>query len=415
MHRALKLRPIVIAALSTILACSSAPESPPSTGSGTRADQNATPVNAASKDTGIAGEQFAPLDVGQDKLSGVFVKDGTSLAFEVRRAPGASVFRLSTASGEVLYSQVQGPSGFEMRVGPSFRSVLPLAPGATPSAHPTSSPVGFESSGDLQAAFQALKGSPVAILPYLSAALGRVGLTGARAGTAMAVHATAMQLTQALGLEMDHDVLYGSNQWVRVAAQKAALAVDATGSGPGPTSPTLKLPGAVHTEGLVITGPVQCPGARARWAPCPPPNISPTTGPFSGCCFPPSPIPVPRDYHNSPECHYGVGREPLNAMSDDPCHDDCLGMCGPGCSPWDWVCGDESVHTACWRHDSVSSCDWWNVVCWAAYGSYSAWIFTDTEALGMCENTIVTDAVTDPGLWGLWANHPGYYDYDPSN
>ena len=413
MYRALSLRPIAIAFLSTVVACSSAPESTPSTGSGTPADKSATPVNAAAKDTGIAGEQFAPLDVGQDELSGVFVKDGTSLAFEVQRAPGTSVFRLSTASGEVLYSQVQGPSGFEMRVGSSYRSLLPVTPGATPPAHPTSSPVGFESSGDLQAAFQALKGSPVAILPYLSAALGRVGLTGARAGTAMAVHATAMQLTQALGLEMDHDVLTGSNQWVRVAAEKAALAVDATAS--GPSSPAPEITGAEHTEGLIITGPVQCPAGRARGAPCAPPNISATSGPFAGCCFPPSPIPVPRDYSNSPACHYGVGREPLNSMSDDPCHDGCLGMCGPGCSPWDWVCEDESVHTACWRHDSVPSCDWWNVVCWAVYGSYSAWIFTDTEALGMCENTIVTNAVTDPGWWGLPASHPGYFDYDPSN
>jgi len=88
---------------------------------------------------------------------------------------------------------------------------------------------------------------------------------------------------------------------------------------------------------------------------------------------------------------------------------------GPGCSPWDWVCGDEGVHTACWRHDSVSSCDWWDAVCWAEYGSYSTWIFTDTEALGMCENTVVTDIVTDPGAWGLSASHPGYFDYDPSN
>jgi hypothetical protein len=251
----------------------------------------------------------------------------------------------------------------------------------------------------------------VAILPYLSAALGRVGLTGARAGTAMAVHATALQLTQALGLEMDHDVLSGSNQWVRVAAQKAALPVDATAS--GPSSPKVEISGAVHTEGLVITGPVQCPGAKA---PCKAPYTAPTSGPFAGCCFlPPPPIPVPRDYSNSPECHYGVGREPLNSMSDDPCHDSCLGMCGPGCTPWDWVCEDESVHTACWRHDSVSSCDWWNVVCWAVYGSYSAWIFTDTEALGMCENTVVTNVVTDPGWWGLAASHPGYYDYDPNN
>ena len=48
-------------------------------------------LHAASKETGIAGEQFAPLEVGQDKLSGVFVKDGTSLAFEVQEAQTAAI------------------------------------------------------------------------------------------------------------------------------------------------------------------------------------------------------------------------------------------------------------------------------------------------------------------------------------
>ena len=58
-------------------------------------------LHAASKETGIAGEQFAPLEVGQDKLSGVFVKDGTSLAFAVQRAPGGRADSMPRREGAV--------------------------------------------------------------------------------------------------------------------------------------------------------------------------------------------------------------------------------------------------------------------------------------------------------------------------
>jgi hypothetical protein len=34
----------------------------------------------------------------------------------------------------------------------------------------------------------------------------------------------------------------------------------------------------------------------------------------------------------------------------DPKHD-CLGMCGPGCTCWKWVCGDCCFHDGCYEHD----------------------------------------------------------------
>jgi hypothetical protein len=38
---------------------------------------------------------------------------------------------------------------------------------------------------------------------------------------------------------------------------------------------------------------------------------------------------------------------------------DCLGMCGPGCSCWQWVCGDCCVHYGCLNHDEACrDCAW---------------------------------------------------------
>lgn len=38
-------------------------------------------------------------------------------------------------------------------------------------------------------------------------------------------------------------------------------------------------------------------------------------------------------------------------QSSDPCHNDCFGMCGNGCSCWKWVCGDCCIHVGCLTHD----------------------------------------------------------------
>jgi hypothetical protein len=53
-----------------------------------------------------------------------------------------------------------------------------------------------------------------------------------------------------------------------------------------------------------------------------------------------------------------------NAMTDGS-HADwygngCFGMCGPGCSPWSWVCGDNCAHNGCAAHDrDCRDGDWW--------------------------------------------------------
>ena len=95
-------------------------------------------------------------------------------------------------------------------------------------------------------------------------------------------------------------------------------------------------------------------------------------------------------------------------------------MCGPGCDPWFWVCGDERVHVACWNHDRaycpktlgsflgvpIPNLDW--PVCMTEYAAYSALIGVDTGAGSLCSNDWWSDYWTSPPF-GLWTSVPGYW------
>eukprot|EP00730_Choanoeca_flexa_P001302 TRINITY_DN10575_c0_g2_i2.p1 TRINITY_DN10575_c0_g2~~TRINITY_DN10575_c0_g2_i2.p1 ORF type:complete len:346 (+),score=35.88 TRINITY_DN10575_c0_g2_i2:66-1040(+) len=49
-------------------------------------------------------------------------------------------------------------------------------------------------------------------------------------------------------------------------------------------------------------------------------------------------------------CSSGSG----HPLSWSACNDGCVGMCGPGCSCWHWVCGDCCWHQGCYQHDTQS-------------------------------------------------------------
>jgi hypothetical protein len=59
----------------------------------------------------------------------------------------------------------------------------------------------------------------------------------------------------------------------------------------------------------------------------------------------------------------GGGGDPIcgpgkGDLRGDPCGSNCLGMCGPGCTCWDWVCGDCEFHDGCYTHDlACRACD----------------------------------------------------------
>jgi hypothetical protein len=46
-----------------------------------------------------------------------------------------------------------------------------------------------------------------------------------------------------------------------------------------------------------------------------------------------------------------LGAAACQDLQSDPYCNNCLGMCGPGCTCWRWVCGDCCWHRGCYRHD----------------------------------------------------------------
>jgi len=381
-------------------------------------DVAATTTTGTATDTHINGGQFTSLEVSADRLSGVFVKDNRSLAFDVDHRNGGSSFTLSAASGEPLYSIVKGQTGTETRVGSSYRSMLPRPPGqgAGSPKNRNYTPGKFESTGNLKEALNGLKGTPIDLLPYLAAALGRVGMDGSRAPIALPVHMTAMHLTKVLGLELDNRVLEATNQMI--AAGSPSQTSTAPAPIPSQTVPADPAGSPLHTEGFSgPPTPIACPSGRP---PCAAGMTVPTSGLFAGCCVAlPSPPPATSpDYSATASCSSGAAREVFSAMWPDPCRDDCLGLCGPDCHPWDWVCGDERVHAACWNHDSAYCPETFTVwgidipnpdypICEVEWLAYSAEIGVDTILGPLCANDLATDLLTRPWT-GLWTIVPGY-------
>lgn len=64
------------------------------------------------------------------------------------------------------------------------------------------------------------------------------------------------------------------------------------------------------------------------------------------------------------------------ALADDDCLDECppcsdqecLGMCGYGCSCWKWVCGDCCYHLGCYDHDVCCREDFTQIKCLFPFG-----------------------------------------------
>jgi len=393
-----------------LVGCSASDTSP----TGLAGSSNSAGATSA-VDTGVPGEQFAALDVSPSRLKGVFTKDDEALAFDVDHRSANAVLRFSTVDGELLYSVVEDESGYELRVGADFRGYMPKGEEhAAPNAR-TSSPSGFESKGDLHAAFEQIKGSALRHVTSLAAALGRVGLDGGSSPTTLSLHLIAQQLTQELGFQLDPGVLEFTNEIIAGRATKAPAEHDAPA-----TSTPPEQQGLLHAEGLVFTTPVS---TSCRKAPCLAGQTVVSSGPLAGCCITPAaPVPDPPNYSGTAACHSGVGREQFPQLNSplDPCRDSCLGMCGPGCDPWTWVCGDTGVHAACWNHDRVS-CPYWIDTGWGfsvpnvdyprcetEYGAYTAVIFGETVPGAFCGNTAWADAVSLP-WWGLPAARASFF------
>ena len=50
-------------------------------------------------------------------------------------------------------------------------------------------------------------------------------------------------------------------------------------------------------------------------------------------------------------------------LRGDPLGNKCAGLCGPGCSCWNWVCGDCCRHGGCYEHDKCCRRKVWSGYC----------------------------------------------------
>jgi hypothetical protein len=101
-------------------------------------------------------------------------------------------------------------------------------------------------------------------------------------------------------------------------------------------SVTPTAPEGVDVASQAIASDSQCGQLR-----CTPPFVKVHVTPTSSSCTcripPPPPGPCRPEYDGDMRC--------------DPNHDECLGMCGPGCACDTIYCGDCRFHQGCYIHD----------------------------------------------------------------
>lgn len=296
----------------------------------------------------FADERFLELSAEPSHLAGVFQKGGRTLVFDLTTNSNGSTVRFSTPDGTELYLTKADATDLEMRVGRGYRSGMAVDALRNREA----SPEQFWSTGDLQAEFQYLARTPFALLPTLTAALGRRGIYGKTSPVAMQLNLLALHLTKQRVVELDETTRLATNRAVQRARRPAA-------------QPTLDL-GDVAKKSSALNA------------------CCPANGPTG--------------------CSTGCSREGLGDLSSDPCGDDCFGMCGNGCDVWETVCGDANVHAICWQHDSAT-CD--NIsstidkgICELKYAVYSAEVAIDTR-IENCD-------LNEPVPYGLWTTHPDF-------
>jgi hypothetical protein len=294
-------------------------------------------ATAGSDQTAATDERLTVATKTDSELSGSFEKHGQRLHFEVRLfGAGASTLRFSASDSKPLYSAITSSTGYELRIGDKFRSFLPASSVTAPGTR-TASPSDFEVSGDFSEARAQLAHTDLALLPELSAALGRSNLSGKQSSPALRVHLLALDLVQQQVLP--------------------ATTVSPASAGAQP------------------------PDDQA--------NVAQTSSALSP------------DLSKTAYCNSGAAREALGDLSGDPCRDDCFGMCGPNCTPWTSICGDTRVHALCWQHDSAYCKKFFGwfpnpdyPLCELEYGVWSASIWSDS-VLDHCDDIVPVPI----GMW----------------
>jgi hypothetical protein len=315
-------------------ACSSAPDGR-SANSGERAGGGAVSESDVPKD-GLRLTDNTP-----DHVAGSYSRNGVALLFDsARTASEMSLSLSSPLSGEIFSVKASRDLHVVSMLG---RHTVSLRP----AKRRGESPVALDERGDPQA-YPEFEATPeFRALPALSAALGRRGLNGRDFPAVLPLHLFA-----------------------ETAARRATFLPkppEAVRAGVDPSTVSF------HLDAL--SQPIDLATARriAAWQaahPSPPsPAYDPCVTEADGrrCC--PSP----------------ASSDPLDELScTDITGDDCLGMCGPGCTCWPQICGDCTVHPGCFAHDDlcgyVNSLSWYDYVINPANAALFAACYDPAEA-----------------------------------
>ena len=60
---------------------------------------------------------------------------------------------------------------------------------------------------------------------------------------------------------------------------------------------------------------------------------------------------------------WSTERPQCQGLSGNPNNNDCLGMCGKGCTCWSWVCDDCCFHQGCYEHDKCCEKRFYSTYC----------------------------------------------------
>ena len=110
--------------------------------------------------------------------------------------------------------------------------------------------------------------------------------------------------------------------------------------------------------------------------------------PFHALCFfllKQSDVEIPNELRAAPDMEDDTTDQSYRekrciSLKNNPWNNNCLGMCGKGCTCWKWVCGDCCWHYGCYLHDLCCKRNFWSKYCLAPwnynfscnyYGGYS--------------------------------------------
>jgi hypothetical protein len=258
-------------------------------------------VAAAGCGDGGTGTRTAPLTESltftskTDALvAGTYMRGGVTLGFSV----DATTVALSDSSNHELVRFQHNADGSQ---------TMSLSGGAATVLAWTDADGNDQETdtGDVDGETDAVMGrTETQLAPWLSAALSSAGADGASLAVTLPLHTLAQRVSAATGVDPTSSPPPEPNPMCPPTDPDTATSTD--------TATTTETATSTETAGAAET------------AAAPDPNLQ------MGC----------QDLRNDPNCNK------------------CLGMCGPGCTCWPWVCGDCCEHPGCLAHDKhCRACD----------------------------------------------------------